>query len=151
MQAVLAFLRTEFPDIPSANFGLQEVPEQPAPDSFYVRFQNDNRTAGTSQTIVTQREYQIIHFNAVPTVLARMDTLSRKCLYGRTLIPINEDARRYARVSSFSFGNVLDTEGSDTLKAVVGVLSLEVREARDAETYEKIQQIFTRYTINTVI
>ena len=148
MEAIVAWLRGMFPEIPKDHFGFQEVPEQPPADSFYIRFQNDNRVAETPFVMVAHREYQIIHFNTVPDIFARMDSLSRKCLYGRMLIPVNEASKRYIRIDAFSFGNVLDTENSDDLKAIVGVLAVEVREARDQESYEKIKQIFTRYTIN---
>lgn len=147
MGAILAWLRAEFPDIPADQFGLQQVPEKPPTDSFYLRFQNDSREHMTSFSIVARREYQVIHFNVLPDVLARMDSLARKCLYGRMMIPIDEESRRYVRIDSFSFGNVLNTEDRDDLKAVVGVLSVELREARDEKAYEKIRQLFVRYTL----
>lgn len=157
MEAILAWLRAEFPEIPTDQFGLQEIPEKPPVDSFYLRFQNDNREHVTSNSIVTRREYQVIHFNALPGVrpqkgvdlLSRMDALSRKLIFGRMVIPINEESRRYIRIDSFSFGNVLDTEDTGTLKAVIGVLNVESRSARDAQSYEKIRQIYARYVIRT--
>lgn len=144
MAAVLAWLRDEFPEIPSENFGLQEVPEKPDADTFYIRLQNDNREHATSFSIVARREYQIIHFNTLPDVLSRMDTLSRKCIYGNMMIPVDEESKKYVRVDAFSFGSVLDTGDRDDLKAVVGVLSVEVREARSLQAYEKIKYVYSR-------
>lgn len=151
MMAIREWLRGLFPDIPDENFGLEQVPEQPMADSFVLRFQNDSREYVTPNSFVSRREYQVIHFNRIPQVLSRMDTISRQCLHGRMLIPISEESRRYIRVDSFSFGNTLDLDNTDDIKAIVGVLVVESREARNAEHFEKIKQISARYQIKIPI
>ena len=141
MASVKDFIAEKYPDV---NTILQNVPEQPTSNTLVIRFQRDNREIETSFGVVAEREYQIIYFGErAPDVLTVMDGLSRKFLYGRTVIPI-KNSLRYIRVAGFNFGQIFKTE-QDTIEACIGVLQTEVREARDQQTYDKIMKVYARY------
>ncbi len=141
MTSIKGFITEKYPDV---SVVLQNVPEQPVPSTLVIRFQNDNREVETGFGVVAEREYQLIYFGErAPDVLTTMDGLSRKFLYGRTVIPI-KNSMRYIRVAGFNFGQIFKTE-QDNIEACIGVLQTEVREARDQETYDKIMKIYARY------
>ena len=141
MASVKDFIAEKYPDV---NTILQNVPEQPTSNTLVIRFQRDNREIETSFGVVAEREYQIIYFGErAPDVLTVMDGLSRKFLYGRTVIPI-KNSLRYIRVAGFNFGQIFKTE-QDNIEACIGVLQTEVREARDQQTYDKIMRVYARY------
>lgn len=141
MTSIKDFIAEKYPDV---SIVLQNVPEQPVPSTLVIRFQNDNREVETGFGVVAKREYQLIYFGErAPDVLTVMDGLSRKFLYGRTVIPI-KDSLRYIRVAGFSFGQIFKTEQAN-IDASIGVLQTEVREARDQETYDKIMKVYARY------
>ncbi len=141
MASVKDFIAEKYPDV---NTILQNVPEQPTSNTLVIRFQRDNREIETSFGVVAEREYQIIYFGErAPDVLTVMDGLSRKFLYGRTVIPI-KNSLRYIRVAGFNFGQIFKTE-QDNIEACIGVLQTEVREARDQQTYDKIMKVYARY------
>jgi hypothetical protein len=120
----------------------QTVPRTQTANMFVIRFQGDSRELETAAHYRIDREYQIVYFGADETdVLAKMDALS-KALYQRKLIGI-KDSLRYIRVESFSFSQPFKTENA--LYACIGVLSTEVREARDQATYTKIMQVNARF------
>ncbi|MFT4413190.1 hypothetical protein ACLM5H_04940 [Fredinandcohnia humi] len=127
---------------PSSNILKQNVPLQPSSDSFVVRFQNERRESETRFHTVIERNFQVVYFNSdIQEVLRKMDSLSRMSLNKRIVIPI-KDSLRYMRIESFSFSQPFETESE--LNAITGVLSVQVREARDQETYEKIMQVNSR-------
>jgi hypothetical protein len=135
------FISEKFPDV---GIVLQNVPEQPVPSTLVIRFQRDNREIETGFGVVANREYQLIYFGErAPDVLTKMDGLSRKFLYGRTVIPI-KNSPRYIRVVGFNFGQIFKTE-QNNIEACIGVLQTEVREARDQQTYDKIMNVYARY------
>ncbi len=141
MASVKDFIAEKYPDV---NTILQNVPEQPTSNTLVIRFQRDNREIETSFGVVAEREYQIIYFGErAPDVLTVMDGLSRKFLYGRTVIPI-KNSLRYIRVAGFNFGQIFKTE-QDNIEACIGVLQTEVREARDQQTSDKIMKVYARY------
>ena len=141
MASIKDFIADKFPDV---NIILQNVPEQPIPSTLVIRFQRDNREVETGFGIIANREYQLIYFGErAPDVLTKMDGLSRKFLYGRTVIPI-KDSLRYIRVVGFNFGQIFKTE-QNNIEACIGVLQTEVREARDQQTYDKIMNVYARY------
>lgn len=141
MVSIKEFIKEVLPD---ADIKLQNVPEKPTPNTLVIRFQNDNREVETAFHVVAEREYQIICYgDKAPEVLTKMDGLSRKFLYGRTIIPI-KNSLRYIRVAGFSFGRIFKTE-QDNLEACIGVLNTEIREARDQQTYDKIMQVSARF------
>lgn len=157
MASIKDFIADKFPDV---DIILQNVPEQPVPSTLVIRFQRDNREVETGFGVVANREYQLIYFGErAPDVLTKMDGLSRKFLYGRTVIPIYntvltgysfDTARiidrtlRYIRVDGFGFDQIFKT-GQDNIEGCIGVLQVEVREARDLQTYDKIMNVYARY------
>jgi hypothetical protein len=139
--SVADFIRATYP---TSTVLQQNVPLTPNPNTFVVRFQNDEREVSSGGAIKANREYQIIYIDAkAPDILTKMDAISRKCLYGRLVIPI-KGSLRYIRVNGFSFGQILDTEND--LEACIGVLQTEIREARDMEAYQKIMNVNARIT-----
>jgi hypothetical protein len=130
------------PLFPSTTIYLQYIPLQPTARSLSIRFQNGGTETETLYHMARNREYQIVYFGASNIdVLAKMDALDRK-LNNDLLIPI-KDSLRYLRVESFSLSQPFKTENS--IDAMIGVLSVTVREARDQAQYEKIMNIYGRY------
>ncbi|MGF9711625.1 hypothetical protein [Paenibacillus naphthalenovorans] len=133
------FVKAKFP---TAVTEKQTPPKKPVANTFVIRFQNDSRESETRFHYRTDREYQIVYFGAdASDVLTKMDALS-KALYQIQLIPIN-GSLRYIRIESFSFSQPFETDNK--LFACIGVLSTQVREARDQQVYEKIMHVYTRY------
>lgn len=137
------FVKSAFP---SAATYKQDVPRKPAPNTFVIRFLSDSRELETTKTYRIDREYQVIYIGTdAPDVLTQMDSLS-KALYQTKLIPLNDDSLRYIRVESFSISQPFREETAD-LYACIGVLSTEIREARDQATYDKIMHVYSRITL----
>lgn len=144
LESVLTYIRGIFPD---AHYERQNVPRQPQSDTFIIRFQNANVRQETALSYVDTREWQVIYIGRkeayeVAEVLTKMNGIKRK-LFGdmRLAIPI-ADSLRYMRMTGFSFGQPVKTE--DGNHAIVGVLTTEVRKARDIEAYEKIMKAGVR-------
>jgi hypothetical protein len=130
------------PLFPTTTIYLQFVPSQPTANSLSIRFQIGNTETETAYHMARNREYQIVYFGASNIdVLAKMDALDRK-LNNDLLIPI-KDSLRYLRVESFSLTQPFKTENG--IDAMIGVLSVTVREARDQQQYEKIMNVYGRY------
>jgi hypothetical protein len=130
------------PLFPSTTIYLQYIPSQPTARSLSIRFQNGGAETETAYHMARNREYQIVYFGSSNIdVLAKMDALDRK-LNNDLLIPI-KDSLRYLRVESFSLSQPFVTESG--INAMIGVLSVTVREARDQQQYEKIMNVYGRY------
>jgi hypothetical protein len=130
------------PLFPSTTIYLQYIPSQPTARSLSIRFQNGGTETETLYHMARNREYQIVYFGASNIdVLTKMDALDRK-LNNDLLIPI-KDSLRYLRVESFSLSQPFKTENG--IDAMIGVLSVTVREARDQQQYEKIMNVYGRY------
>lgn len=141
MVSIGDFIKEKFPGV---HIYFQNIPKNPTPNTFVVRFQNDSRSLETGFGIIAQREYQLICFEErAPDILTKMDGLSRKLLYKRTVIPI-KDSLRYIRIAGFGFGQIFTTE-QNNIEACIGVLQTEVREARDQETFNKVMNVYARY------
>jgi hypothetical protein len=130
------------PLFPAATIYLQHVPAQPTANSLSIRFQSAGTETETAYHMARHREYQIVYFGASNIdVLTKMDVLDRK-LNNDLLIPI-KDSSRYMRIESFSLSQPFVTESG--INAMIGVLAVTVREARDQEQYEKIMNVYARY------
>jgi hypothetical protein len=130
------------PLFPATTIHLQYIPPQPTARSLSIRFQIGNTETETLYHMARNREYQIVYFGTSNIdVLAKMDALDRK-LNNDLLIPI-KDSLRYLRVESFSLSQPFKTENG--IDAMIGVLSVTVREARDQQQYEKIMNVYGRY------
>ena len=142
MKSIRDFLKERFEDV---SVVLQNVPETPTKKQFVIQFQNNASERETSFTVRTQREFRVIYFDEqAPNVFERMDKLNRLFLYGRLIIPIT-DSLRYIRVATFSFGEIFKTEQDENIEACIGVLTTEIREARDYKQYEKIMEVYSRF------
>ncbi len=132
---------------PTSTFERQNIPLQPQADSFIIRFQNASSRQETAISYVDTREWQIVYIGGkeaheVADVLAKMNGVKRKVLGDvRVAIPV-ADSLRYMRVTGFSFGQPVKTE--DDRHAIVGVLTTDVRKARDIASHEKIMKAGVR-------
>lgn len=139
LQSVGTFLAAS---VPSATVKY-EVPAKPTPSDLVVRAQSNDYKSETRYHYRIDRTYQVIAFGAdSPTVLAKMDAISRKVMDKRMAIPIN-GSTRFIRVGSFSFSAPFRNENGQW--AAIGVLETEVREARTQEEYGKIWHVYGRY------
>jgi hypothetical protein len=130
------------PLFPAATIYLQYVPTEPTANSLSIRFQGADTSTETAYHMAQRREYQLVYFGASNIdVLTKMDELDRK-LNNDLVIPI-KDSTRYLRVESFSLSQPFKTENG--VDAIIGVLAVTVREARDQQEYEKIMNVSARY------
>jgi hypothetical protein len=130
------------PLFPTATIYLQYVPPQPTANSLSIRFQGADTGTETAFHMARHREYQLVYFGTSNIdVLTKMDALDRK-LNNDLVIPI-KDSTRYLRVESFSLSQPFKTENG--IDAIIGVLAVTVREARDQEQFEKIMNVYARY------
>jgi hypothetical protein len=130
------------PLFPAAAIYLQYVPPQPTANSLSIRFQGADTGTETAYHMARRREYQLVYFGASNIdVLTKMDELDRK-LNNDLVIPI-KDSTRYLRVESFSLSQPFKTENG--VDAIIGVLAVTVREARDQQQYEKIMNVYARH------
>lgn len=122
----------------------QTVPKKPTANLFVIRQQDERRTSETRFHFRIDREYQLVYYGTdAADTLAKMDALST-ALYKTELIPI-KDSLRYLRVESFSISAPFRTDNE--LDAIIAVLAVTVREARDQETYDKIARVYTRFQL----
>jgi hypothetical protein len=129
------------PLFPAATIYLQYVPAQPTTNSLSIRFQGAGTETETAYHMARHREYQLVYFgNSNVDVLTKMDALDRR-LNNDLVIPI-KDSLRYMRIESFSLSQPFKTENG--IDAMIGVLAVTVREARDQQQYEKIMNVYTR-------
>jgi hypothetical protein len=127
---------------PAATIYLQYVPAQPTVNSLSIRFQGASTETETAYHMARHREYQLVYFGTSNVdVLTKMDVLDRK-LNNDLLIPI-KDSLRYMRIESFSLSQPFVTESG--INAMIGVLAVTVREARDQQQYEKIMNVYARH------
>ena len=112
---------------------------RPKADSFVVRLQYNDTQTETRFSYRNNREFQLIYFgkNSVD-VLTKVDELSRLFNNGKFCIPIR-DSLRYIRVKGFSF--TAPFKSASGVNAVIAVMQMETREARDLEAYEKIAKV----------
>lgn len=126
-----------------------DVPTKPANGDVVVRMLTTDTESETRYHYRVERSYQIVVYGAdAPTVLEKMDAISRKVNDGKTVIPI-KDSLRFIRAGSFSYSAAFKTEGGMT--ACVGVLQTEIREVRTQEEYEKIWHVYGRYEFRVPI
>lgn len=136
LNSIHDYLKTLFP---TATIERQDVPNEPKPNTFVVRTQDNESKAETSLTHVNAREFQLIYFGSSSVdVLTKVDEFDRKLNDNRRVIPI-KGSLRYIRVKAFSFGATF--KSASNVSAVIGVIQTETREARDLPTYQKIMSV----------
>ncbi|MGG4453213.1 hypothetical protein [Brevibacillus porteri] len=142
LTSVGAFVKSAMPPATQLK---HEVPDKPTKDTVAVRMLTTDTESETAYHYRVDRSYQIVIYGAdSPSVLTKMDAISRKINDRNTLIPIT-GTLRYIRTDGFNFGATFRTESG--LWACVGVLQTEVREARTQEQYEKIMHVYPRYEL----
>lgn len=141
LEAVLSYIRGVYP---TSGYERQNMPLQPQANTFVIRFQNSGTRQETALSYVDTREWQIVYIGGIQPfdvgdVLTKAEGVKRHTAGAfRQVIPVNNEDLRYMRVGSFSFGQPFKLEGGN--HAVIGVLTTEVRKARDLPAYEKILQ-----------
>lgn len=147
MEALVTLFSDAFPD---ATIVRQNIPKEPAPDTFVIAFQGDGTENETVLTYVETREWQIIYVSGTAESdsanVMRALNKAKKLTIGnpRMVIPIDDGSMRYMRVSNFGISQVAELE--DEQKSGLGVLQTTVRKARDIETYDKIMEAGVRST-----
>lgn len=136
--AIEAQIKTLFP---SAKTGKQTMPEKPVADSFYVRFEDDERETEARFYTKATRAYQIVYFAAKPEeTIAKMDALGTALYQTEVVSP-------GIRVDSFEFAQPFKYENGE-VHAIVGTLTVTVREPRQQAEYPIVQQIHIRQEVN---
>lgn len=122
-----------------------EVPTEPTAKTVVVRMSTTDTESETRYHYRIDRAYQIVIYGAdSPSVLERMEAVSRKVNDKTTLIPL-AGTLRYIRTDGFGYGAAFRTESG--LWACVGVLQTEIREARTQEQYDKIMHVYPRFEL----
>ncbi|MFS0841165.1 hypothetical protein [Paenibacillus sp. 1P03SA] len=120
-----------------------DVPKEPASGQLIIRAQRNELVTESHFTTRIERLYQIIYFSNDPAAaISAMDRLSRKLMFGTTLIPVEDGSFRYIRIESFSFSDPVETESG--LAAVIATMPTSIRQARDRETFVKITKLNAR-------
>lgn len=142
LSSVGAYVKSVLPSNAQLKY---DVPTQPTKDTVVVRMLTTDTESETAYHYRVDRTYQVVIYGAdSPTVLEKMDAVSRKVNDGTTLIPI-AGSLRYIRTDGFGYGATFRTESG--LYACVGVLQTDVREARTQEQYDKIMHVYPRYEL----
>lgn len=142
LTSVGSFVKSVLPPTTQLKY---EVPTKPTKDSAVVRVLTVDTESETRYHYRIDRAYQVVVYGEdSPTVLDRMESVSRKVNDRTTLIPI-AGTLQYIRTGGFGYGAAFRTESG--LWACVGVLQTEVREARTQEQYEKIMHVYPRYEL----
>lgn len=141
IESITAFIEDLFP---GASVHYQRVPSEYRANELAVRYLTGTNESETNYHYRLDRDYQVIYFAQNEfACLTKFEALERK-LNNTFVIPIN-GSMGYLRVESFSFSQPTKTEGG-TIFAIIGVLSVNVREARTQEEFEKIKHFTTLYT-----
>lgn len=139
IESVESFVQSVHPD---SLIYLQNLPRAYGPDTFLIRFLGESRQTETLAHYRKDIDIEIIYVGAsAPDALTKLDRVSDE-LYQRQLVPI-KDSLRYLRVESFSLSQPFQTDND--LFAMIGILTVNERQARDQETYDKIMQVHTRF------
>ncbi|EMT54715.1 hypothetical protein I532_03885 [Brevibacillus borstelensis AK1] len=142
LESVSVFIESVLPSTAQIK---NEVPSKPTKNTVVVRMLTTDTESETRYHYRIDRAYQVVIFGEdSPTVLERMDTVSRKVNDKTTMIPIL-GTLRYIRTDSFAYSAAFRTESG--LWACVGVLQTEVRQARTQEQYDKIMHVYPRYEL----
>lgn len=116
----------------------QNVPTTPKADEYVIRYLLSEQTAETAAHYRLNRDYQIIYFAANEfACLTKGDVIARQ-LNNTDVIPL-KGSDRYMRVGSFSFLQPFKTESG--MYAIIGILQLELREARPQAVVQKINDV----------
>lgn len=141
VESVAAFVSPVFT---SAKVSYQNVPVEPAANDLVVRYLSSDNTTETGYHYRLNRDYQIIYFAQNEfACLQKFEALERH-INDALVIPL-KNSDRYLRLESFSFSQPFKTEAG-TVAAIIGVLSVHLREARTQTTSEKINNVIS--TIN---
>jgi hypothetical protein len=136
VESVGAFVAPVFP---GAKVWYQNVPIEPVANELVVRYLSSDNTTETGYHYRLNRDYQIVYFAQNEfACLQKFEALERR-INDTLVIPL-KNSERYLRLESFSFSQPFKTEAG-TVTAILGVLSVHVREARTQETSEKINNV----------
>lgn len=136
IESIAAVVEPLFPD---ATVYYQRIPTEPKANELALRFIASGSTTETNYHYRLDHDFQIVYFGRNEfECLTKFESLERKMNDG-FLIPI-KDSTRYLRIGSFSFSQPFKTESG--ANAIIGVLSVELREARTQPEYDKIENLY---------
>jgi hypothetical protein len=116
----------------------QNVPATPNANEYVIRYLLSEQTTETAAHYRLNRDYQIIYFAANEfACITKGDVIAHQ-LNNTDVIPL-KGSDRYMRVGSFSFSQPFKTESG--MYAIIGILQLELREARPQATETKIASV----------
>lgn len=120
-----------------ADVHYQQVPVEPKGNVLAVRYMTTTSATETNYHFRLNRDFQIVYFakNEFDCLL-KFEKLERH-LNNALVIPIKGTADRYLRVDNFAFSQPFKTEAGK-VSAMIGVLSVHLREARDQVISPKI-------------
>lgn len=138
--SIESFVKLEYP---AATTLVQTEPSAPVDNMFVIRFTGGSRQADTGFHVRVDREYEIIHYGSdVEQVLEHMDGLSKALQQSQTIPMLNSG--RHIRVLAFPFAG--PAAAANDLYVCKGTLSTAVRENREPPAFEKIAQVYTRFS-----
>lgn len=124
---------------PTASIARQDVPQEPAANTFVIVSQYSDIKTETGASYVNDREFQLIYYGTSSVdVLTKMSELSRKLNNDEEIIPLRRSSR-YIRVKGFSYGSVFKSQSG--IPYSIAVMQTETREARDLPTETKISDV----------
>lgn len=137
--AIEAFVRAVFP---ASIIEKQTVPEQPAPDTFVIRFLSEERTDETHYSYRINRDYQVLYFADRPEqALPVMDALADAIEAAQYV------AATRTRLDSFGYSQPALTDNDKYV--TIGLLRILTRQARPQPFFDKINHIHQRFNVNS--
>lgn len=139
IESIYDFLKSVFP---SQKVWFQRVPSEVKPNEISIRYITGNSTRETGYHYRLDHDFQIAYFadNDLECI-TKMSELE-KTLSSAISIPL-KDSDRYMYVDSFSNSQSFKTESGNF--AIIGVLSVHVREAQPQAIETKINNVNARY------
>jgi hypothetical protein len=136
--ALETFVRAAFP---ASTIEKQTVPEQPAHDTFVIRFLSETPTDETLYSFRLNREYQIVYFSDRPEqALPIMGALTSAIENVRYI------AETRTRLDAFGYSQPALTDNDKYV--TIGILRTSTRQARPQPKYDKINHVYQRFNIN---
>lgn len=136
VESIAAYIESLFP---TADIHYQQVPIEPAADTLVIRYIDTQSTSESGFHYRLDRTFQIVYFAKNDFVcMQQTESLESKLNSGLVIPILGSD--RFLRLESFNLSQPFKTE-SGTVSAIIGVLSANLREAREQPKYPKIMNV----------
>jgi hypothetical protein len=120
----------------------QQMPIEPKANDLSIRYIDGGSETETAYHYRLDRNYQIVYFADKEIDCMQGITKLEQKFNNEIVIPL-KNSTRYLRVDSFSFSRPFKTEGGKVF-AIMGLLSVNLREARSQKPVSKINYVTTR-------